>query len=590
MLPSLLLVGCRFFKKENTPTPMPEYIDRNVNIYRKKSVVDKQISLRYFSTMPSVPYISVSAFFNEFFNTELERSVDKREVNGFTYNYLNPYNACLSFDIKNQTLASNKLDSFNSHPDFKENTGKHFVKLDNIESSEISVGTVSLKDYSISIYEDGENAFVPLSLLSSIAGGLQSYNIAYNGKDVYVFDYGGQLGTATRAETFSDTYFMKLKDATESRPDDLISYTYNELRFVFENLRGLTKQLHFGDENLLNLGLDGLLTRDYPKVKEYLLSNDKNKYYEGLSNLFIGLSDGGHTGILLKDECVPAYDESKFKKSESEFEALLNYQEESDADLTSLATSFYLSKWNMLGTDIGQQYYYFFDESEETAIIGFDGFKVDFDAWDNYYNGKGGIPVDTDSYAFVRDKVYQAKRDGAKNLILDLTTNSGGSSYSLEGILALFNHGKGYIKTFDLFNNHSVKENHLIDINLDGKWDDLDKAEAEQFNFNVGVLTSPLSFSCGNLFPYNMKELGYKILGERSGGGSCAVSVNTTADGIPYCHSSYLCLTDGQGENIDGGIAADLEIEKIKYTTIYDCKSFFDISTLSTYLNSAYNA
>ena len=87
-----------------------------------------------------------------------------------------------------------------------------------------------------------------------------------------------------------------------------------------------------------------------------------------------------------------------------------------------------------------------------------------------------------------------------------------------------------------------------------------------------------------------MKELGYKILGERSGGGSCAVSVNTTADGIPYCHSSYICLTDGQGENIDGGIAADLEIEKIKYTTIYDCKSFFDVSILSSYLNTAYSA
>ena len=45
------------------------------------------------------------------------------------------------------------------------------------------------------------------------------------------------------------------------------------------------------------------------------------------------------------------------------------------------------------------------------------------------------------------------------------------------------------------------------------------------------VETSCSSFSAGNEFPFMMKDAGYKILGEPSGGGSCAIMMNTTDDG-----------------------------------------------------------
>ena len=86
------------------------------------------------------------------------------------------------------------------------------------------------------------------------------------------------------------------------RPADLIEYTYNQLCFNFDNLRGYTVQLLMGDNNLLSLGLNGTLERFYPEVKAALLSPDKSEYYAGFTTLLGILSDGGHTSTYMGGE------------------------------------------------------------------------------------------------------------------------------------------------------------------------------------------------------------------------------------------------------------------------------------------------
>ena len=176
-----------------------------------------------------------------------------------------------------------------------------------------------------------------------------------------------------------------------------------------------------------------------------------------------------------------------------------------------------------------------------------------------------------------------------KNIVFDLTSNGGGNTGAVMGLVGLLNEGKAdfiYNNTVSMFRS---TEHHLIDINLDGKWDDKDVLEAKKFDFNIGVLTSEYSFSAANLFPSLLKEFGYKIIGSQSGGGSCAVSRAVTSDGLDYVHSSYLCLGNKTGENIDSGVPVDYFIDYHDDEGYYYPLSYFDCNITGNYLSNAYN-
>lgn len=570
------------------------YKDKAIHIYRRANVVDKDFNVRFYNDQPNVPYVEVNSYFKEFFNTTFSlRHEDK------VYKYFNDYNCYLGFDVKNQLFFSDELESFDTHPDFAISNGKNFIKTLSIKQNAPQERTVSLRNYHIPIYGENKGVYVPLTFLSKFVGGSALYNIAYNGQDIYVIDRGGQLGTPVDYSTYGAAYYAELNNMSKARPADLAQYSYNELCFVWDNLRGLTSQLVIGDNNLISVGLDATIERYAPKLKQYLLSTNKTQYYEGYYTLLSSLYDGGHTADLANfasytdvlkeeaksiDEFAPYITQAANAKMKKGLMDLYHARAKKDAGLG------YNRNLNVLN-------YYHYDNTYKTSYIGFDSFDFDFNAWDDFYNGRGSVPVETDTFAFVRDKLYQAKSDGAENIVLDLTTNGGGAVASLIGLVGLFNKAKSYYNSCDAFNKYRSTYEMAIDINLDGKWDNADAQELEQFNFNVGVLTSEYSFSCGNLFPSMMKELGYKIIGDRSGGGSCAISYESTSEGIPYVRSSQSYLTNNRGDNIDAGIEVDFAIEKLPSELpapldemTYNPANFFDISIVGTYLSSAYSA
>ena len=616
-LASTLLVGCsnplEWFKKkgnncncdslepcekeESKPQSTESFTERELNIYRKKDVVDKTMKFRFYEGMENVPYVSVSSYYKEFFNTKLKVT---RKNHTYFYKYSEKSSNFLGFDAENDLLISNSLSSFTNHPDFKSSTGKVFLRVSTIDRTGGIERVVNLKNYSIPVYEDKGEAYVPMTLLSTFAGGYQLYNIAYNGKDVYIVDYNGELSEEDRTPSYyGDSYLEKLSNIDEERPEDLVNYTYNELCFVFDNLRGYTSQLVMGDNNLIALGLNGVLETYYPELKQLLLSKDKNKYYQGFDILFKGLDDGGHTGSLASfDE----YNAASSLEAPESLKPLLDIYQEHGSKKAKVLFSASLAKTlasypEPTGTytlpGYSGRFSYCYNSEYKTSYIGFGGFDVDYDGWDKYYNGEGEVPVNTDAYAYVRSKLFQAKEDGAENIVLDISTNGGGSSYCYAGLIGLFNGAKAPFTTYDAFNKNRETENYLIDINLDGKFDAEDITEANKFaDFNVGVLTSGYSFSCANLFPSVMKELGFKIMGEQSGGGSCAINVTTSGDGLLYVHSAYHCLSDQFGNNIDSGVPVDFEIEidpvgPMDNTLGYS--RFYDPAVTGTYLATAYN-
>ena len=585
MIPALLLVGCNKSKPSSSSEPEPpvvDYDEREVDIYRAKDTPDKKFSLRFYHELPNVPYVSVSEYFKEFFKREF--TIDKQ---GFTYYYINSSNDYLGFDTEKNEFICNGLQSFSSHPDFPSSNSKVFLRVDKVTGTSRSIRNVNLNNYGIKLFDGEGEAYVPISFLSTLAGGMQLYDIAYNGKDLYMIDWGGQFGEAKPTSYYGESYLSVLDDTTTTRPKDLAEYTYGELCFAFDNLRGYTEQLVFGDNNLVSLGLNGLLEQYHPKIKEYLLSLDKNDYYEGLNALFYGLYDGGHTVELLSSEVSQA---AVARQSQTDFVDLTSEVQNRAKDSTYTKAGFLVKRIMSFSGEYSNGRFYHYDTTNKIAYVGFDKFEIDVKAWDKFYKGEGEIPVDTDTYAWVRNRLYQAKDDGAENVVLDLTANDGGDSWALCGLVGLLNGAKADFDANDTFNKYRMTEKCSIDVNLDGLYNEADVTEANSFDFNIGVLTSSHAFSCGNLFPSILKELGYKILGEKTGGGSCAISIQSTGDGVPFVQSSYLCLSDKNGNNIDGGVPVDYPIDIVRSGTLYNVDAYFDFADIANYLSHAYDA
>ena len=123
-----------------------------------------------------------------------------------------------------------------------------------------------------------------------------------------------------------------------------------------------------------------------------------------------------------------------------------------------------------------------------------------------------------------------------------------------------------------------MKCSYDVDRNLDGKFDEKDKDV--KLKMNIGVIISPCSFSCGNLLPALLKDYGICLLGKQSGGGSCCVLYNPSADGFGYRYSTHRArLNNLKGENIDNGIKPDYELE---------IEDFFDIAKIGKLIENFY--
>lgn len=97
------------------------------------------------------------------------------------------------------------------------------------------------------------------------------------------------------------------------------------------------------------------------------------------------------------------------------------------------------------------------------------------------------------------------------------------------------------------------------------------------------VMTSNLSFSCGNGLPYYAKLGGVKVIGQQSAGGKCCVYACTTVDGYPIQISGAKQMQTRErmaevGYNIENGVPVDIEIENLA-----DC---YDIEKVKALINA----
>ena len=156
--------------------------------------------------------------------------------------------------------------------------------------------------------------------------------------------------------------------------------------------------------------------------------------------------------------------------------------------------------------------------------------------------------------------LMKAAKDGEiKNIVFDLSTNPGGYSDAVMGVISLMT-GRDYLCGYNEQSRQSFRVYFDVDRNLDGEINEED--DKVNYDFNYAVMTSGASFSCGNMFPFLVKEEGGLVIGDRSGGGSCSVQKAVLSEGFEISISGCkFKLTDGSGSDFEKGVTPDVQLE-----------------------------
>lgn len=185
-----------------------------------------------------------------------------------------------------------------------------------------------------------------------------------------------------------------------------------------------------------------------------------------------------------------------------------------------------------------------------------------------------------------------------KNVVLDLSMNGGGACDD-ETFMSSWFLGQS---NWHIVNNKTGSASsiaYFADVDFDGTYNTLNQyadyintKDASKINdpddticdLNRFCITSLQSFSCGNIFPAQICFADtVKKLGQRSGGGTCAVKNIIMPSGTYFSTSSqfqFSTLINGSYVDIDNGAEVDVAISPMDFTNVYDraefCKQYLE--------------
>ena len=442
--------------------------------------------------------------------------------------------------------------------------------------------TFNLAKYGFKVYGSYDDVFVPLCILSNIFSSLRYDRYFYNGKAVYQTTHDGNIyydSSEGYVSFYESDWYTDSNGNLKERPKALIDYSYNLLRFTHDYFYGHSGYYGFADDGngypvettvaaADALDFDQMMIQYADDVRTLLLSSSYEDYITGLTALFFMVYGDSHTGMTAKQDFISVNDMINNYGTAFIYSKKLLMQSATEKRLTEWRKAARSSKSSPVtyiptisGTTIPS---FEVIDSNKTAIIRFDRFNVDSAGWSAYYNGSPSanpdpatvtLPDDTIGifykafYALENDENY---KNSVKNVVIDISCNGGGDSDALNFALAcLLDPQSASMLEYDVISGGRKTYTAYCDLNLDGVIDSNDKKK----DYNFAVYTSLLSFSCGNIMPCICSDKGIKIIGQRSGGGSCFVRHGCTADGFPYQYSGALRISHSDWSNVEGGAA-----------------------------------
>ena len=411
---------------------------------------------------------------------------------------------------------------------------------------------VFAKDFDLVV--ENNTLYAPLALYDSVFGTKVSAYHIYDFERV--IQYNSSYAIALPFETADGSIMNKLTAYHEKNgmPHDLRLLDKASLYQTLEYRYGLRDHRNIASmsEYFSLLGYDDRL----------IAENDDDRciaYFD----LFAGLEDD-HSGVNSLASWFGDKKEHVFRGPRSNERKMLKNSLSTQRN-NSLSTT-----PTVYGIDENIHY----STSGKTAYFYFDSFIFDMKQYDPE---KTEELWKSDSYFYFVHAFEEIKKHGGvENVIIDDSCNGGGTIGIAIKLLALISKNNvGSVKQYDALSHSLTELTCQIDSNHDGKYD---VEDVYGDNFNISILTSPVSFSCGNLLPVFAKYYGdAKIIGQTSGGGECAVENTYLPSGrnIQYSSNTILCNYDGEKiiRGVELGATPDIELPYYQY---------YDIDTLES--------
>lgn len=566
-------------KHDAAMDPGKDYSERTVSVNRNGKD-GGQVTLRFYDDLPNVAYIAATSYYRMMLPDATMRVVNLGDRYLLT---ASGYSATV--DVVNDMLTSTAYNDFVSLqsligpglPSF-ETCYNPFLKYDSHQYDPAGATvTLNFKKYGIDLHDDGQEVYFPFSTINDMFDDANIHMACYNGSNILVNAGNSVYDLAQIDKDYATPAYTTVEVA-----EDLAAYRYRELCFVIDHFYGYPNRNILEKQGLREQGLDATLdvVSGGKDVKSLLQSQNQAKFVVGTEALNHLLYDGGHTcnGLMTyAPEAVREAFTDRYKAALSS--ATDNVRQMVEAFYKTLtasgtrATELNAKRDKSFGDNL-----YVKSKDGQTAVFVMTSFMdLNTDGWQAYYasnhtadDWKKLVEAKTpDLLVQTVEVLKRARQEGVRNLVFDVSLNGGGEDDPTTAIVALLGDKTATLRTsrvtssweMDMLTRQHLTKNFLVDRNFDGTFDEQDDRQDWVGDMNIAVLTSGITFSNASVFTAKMKDYGYPIWGQQSGGGACSIQRYVTPDGMCYTISSSRShSTDRSKQSIDGGTHVDKQL------------------------------
>ena len=524
----------------------------------KDIIYDGKLPVKFIEGEDYIPYIDVESYYT-FIPKNLSENfkyVDTEDEVDFIFELNNKKASVRIFTKVEQIVFENQL-GYIGEPDEDLNSSvslrtKYDYKFD---TTKMEDHVINYKEYGFKTFRENGKTYLPLSFIDPLVNENHVSTVFYNYDKLFIYNDPAALISYKYIDNGKETTAMdEMKSkAADVMPEYLRLFNKNYLYFMLDSFYGLNEQK----------GITKMSTFFESLNYSKMLLSDKAEERGDALELMISSLDDSHTALLSPSI---AWDEDSYKS--------LPQSMIKDRSLLKKILSDERDKvYKSLGLDLNGVRY---SKDGKTAVITLDAFNDDNYAYDENKKVKSDEELaKTDHFFKILSNLREIdKKGGVKNIIFDMSVNSGGNSGVMTKIMNLMSKSnKANITFYDSNTNVTQTMSTQIDSNNDGKYDDND-VYGNKYKFFL--LTSPVAFSCGTAMPFfvSHQNLGY-IIGQNQGGGECTLNQIALPNGQIVCHSSPLHVFTFEDNNIVGdeaGVSTDLSFSYFE---------FYDIEKLS---------